>query len=52
MKHLSLWSAAVCLSLCACQPPPIPPMQEAITYRELTAHPRVPGWTVGGPAAA
>ncbi|HEY8212159.1 MAG TPA: alpha/beta fold hydrolase [Myxococcaceae bacterium] len=39
MKHLSLLSAAVCLSLCACQPPPIPPMEEAITYRELAAHP-------------
>jgi pimeloyl-ACP methyl ester carboxylesterase len=39
MKHLSLLSAAVCLSLCACQPPPIPPMEEAVTYRELTAHP-------------
>src|SRR3954463_7283875 len=39
MKHLTLLSAAVCLSLCACQPPPIPPLQEAISYRELTAHP-------------
>jgi len=39
MKLLSLLPAVVCLSLCACQPPPIPPMTEALTYRDLSAHP-------------
>jgi pimeloyl-ACP methyl ester carboxylesterase len=40
MKHLTLLSAVACLSLCACQPPPIPPMEEAVAYRDdLTVHP-------------
>jgi pimeloyl-ACP methyl ester carboxylesterase len=40
MKHLPLLSAVACVSLCACQPPPIPPMTEAITYRDdLSVHP-------------
>lgn len=40
MKHLSLLSAVACLSLCACQPPPIPPMEETLTYRDdLSVHP-------------
>src|SRR5207244_10482829 len=34
----SLLSAAACLSLCACQPPPIPPFTEAVAYRDLAAH--------------
>ncbi|HVE85119.1 MAG TPA: hypothetical protein VND93_19845 [Myxococcales bacterium] len=50
MKTLSLLSAVVCLSLCACQPPPPPPppppsFTEAITYRDLAAH---PGCTTAG----
>jgi len=40
MKHLPLLSAVACLVLCACQPPPIPPMEETLSYRDdLTIHP-------------
>ncbi|HYV45312.1 MAG TPA: alpha/beta fold hydrolase [Myxococcaceae bacterium] len=40
MKHLTLLSAVACLALCACQPPPIPPMDEKLSYRDdLTVHP-------------
>jgi len=40
MKHLPLLSAVACLVLCACQPPPIPPMNETLSYRDdLSIHP-------------
>jgi pimeloyl-ACP methyl ester carboxylesterase len=44
MKNLSLLATAV-LALAACQPPDIPPMEEKVTYRELSAH---PGYTRAG----
>lgn len=44
MKNASLLAAAA-VTLCACQPPDIPAMEEKVTYRELAAH---PGYTQEG----